>query len=91
MLYSLCMKFQAELVNFQDQLEHRVHCETFSSRQNSEVQPSVTKHEKLKMHLNDLITTFRTNFICKQRKYNYLYATKHETLLVMSIIDSFYA
>ena len=27
--------------------------------------------------------------MCKQCKYNYLYATKHETLLIMSIIDSF--
>ena len=48
MSYSLCMKFQAELVNFQDQLENRVLCKTFSSRQNSEVQPSVTTHEELK-------------------------------------------
>ena len=43
MLYSLCMKFQAELVNFQDQLENRVLCKAFSSRLNSEVQPSVIK------------------------------------------------
>ena len=43
MLYSLCMKFQAELVNFQDQLENRVLCKTFLSRRNSEVQPSVTQ------------------------------------------------
>ena len=56
MLYSLCMKFQAELVNFQDQLENRVLRKTFSSRQNSEVQPSVTTHEDLKMYSNDLIT-----------------------------------
>ena len=48
MLYSLCMKFQAELVNFQDQLENRVLCKTFSFRQNSEVHPSVTTHEELK-------------------------------------------
>ena len=48
LLYSLCMKFQAELVNFQDQLENRVLCKTFSSRQNSEVHPSVTTHEELK-------------------------------------------
>ena len=48
MLYSLCMKFQAELVNFQDQLENRVLCKTFLSRQNSEVHPSVTTHEELK-------------------------------------------
>ena len=48
MLYSLCMKFQAELVNFQDQLENRVLCKTFPSRQNSEVHPSVTTHEELK-------------------------------------------
>ena len=41
MLYSLCMKFQ-------DQLENRILCETFSSRQNSEVHPSVTTHEELK-------------------------------------------
>ena len=54
MLYSLCMKFQAELVNFQDQLENCVLCKTFPSRQNSEVQPSVTKHEEFKMHLNDI-------------------------------------
>ena len=47
MLYSFCMKIQAELVNFQDQLENRVLCKTFSSRQNSEVQPGVTKHEGL--------------------------------------------
>ena len=40
MLYSLCMKFQ-------DQLENRVLCKTFSSRQNSEVHPSVTTHEEL--------------------------------------------
>ena len=32
MLYSLCMKFQVELVNFQDQLENRVLCKTFPSR-----------------------------------------------------------
>ena len=49
MLYSLCMKFQAELVNFQDQLENRVLCKTFSSRQNSEVHPSVTTYEELKV------------------------------------------
>ena len=48
MLYSLCMKFQAELVNFQDQLETRVLCKTFSSRQNSEVQPSVTMHDSVR-------------------------------------------
>ena len=48
MLYSLCMKFQAELVNFQDQLENRVLCKTFPSRQNSEVHPSVTTHEEIK-------------------------------------------
>ena len=48
MLYSLCMKFQAELVNFQDQLENRVLCKTFPSRQNSEVHPSVTTNEELK-------------------------------------------
>ena len=48
MLYSLCMKFQAELVNFQDQLEIRALCKTSSSRQNSEVHPSVTTHEELK-------------------------------------------
>ena len=41
MLYSLCMKFQ-------DQLENRVLCKTFSSRQNSEVHPSITTHEELK-------------------------------------------
>ena len=89
MLYSLCMKFQAELVNFQDQLENRVLCKTFSSRQNSEVQPSVTTHEDLKMYLNDIITKHFASILCKQCKYKYLYATKHETLLVMSIIDSF--
>ena len=48
MLYSLCMKFQAELVNFQDQLENRVLCKTFPTRQNSEVYPSMTTHEELK-------------------------------------------
>ena len=48
MLCSVCMKFQAELVNFQDQLENRVLCKTFSSRQNSKVQSSVTKQEELK-------------------------------------------
>ena len=48
MLYSLCMKFQGELVYFQDQLEISVVCKTFSSRQNSEVQPSVTRIEELK-------------------------------------------
>ena len=47
MSYSLCMKFQAELVNFQDQLENRVLCKTFSTRPNSKVQPSVTTHEEL--------------------------------------------
>ena len=62
MLYSFCMKIQAELVNFQDQLENRVLCKTFSSRQNSEVQPGVTKHEGLKMHLNDIITNISHQF-----------------------------
>ena len=42
MLHYLCMKLQAEGVHFQGQLENRVLCKTFSSRQNSEVQPSVT-------------------------------------------------
>ena len=56
------MKFQAELVNFQDQLENRVLCKTFSSRQNSEFQPGVTKHEELKMHLNDIITNISHQF-----------------------------
>ena len=85
------MKFQAELVNFKDQLENRVLCKTFSSRQNSEIQPSVTTHEDLKMYLNDIITKHFASIFCKQCKYNYLYATKHETPLVMSIIDSFCA
>ena len=62
MLYSLCMKFQAELVNCQDQLENRVLRKTFSSRQNSEVQPSVTTHEDLKMYLNDIITNISHQF-----------------------------
>ena len=62
MLYFLCMKFQAELVNFQDQLENRVLCKTFSSRQNSEVEPSVTTHEDLKMYLNDIITNILHQF-----------------------------
>ena len=56
------MKFQAELVNFQDQLENRVLCKTFPSRQNLEVQPSVTKHEQLKIHLNDIITNISHQF-----------------------------
>ena len=64
MLYSLCMKFQAELVNFQDQLENRVLCKTFPSRQNSEVQPSVTKHEEFKMHLNNIITNISQPISC---------------------------
>ena len=42
------MKFQAELVNFQDHFENCVLRKTFSSRQNSKVQPSVTKIEELK-------------------------------------------
>ena len=62
MLHSLCTKFQAELVKFQDQLENRVLCKTFSSRQYSEIQPGVTKHEKLKMHLNDIITNISHQF-----------------------------
>ena len=63
MLYSLCMKFQAELVNFQDQLENRVLCKTFLSRQNSEVHPSVTTHEELKkMYLNYIITNISHQF-----------------------------
>ena len=62
MLYSLCMKFQAELVNFQDQLENRVLCKTFPSRQNSEVHPSVTTHEELKNVLNDIITNIWHQF-----------------------------
>ena len=62
MLYSLCMKFQAELVNFQDQLEDRVLCKTLPSRQNSEVQPSGTKHEEFKMQLNDIITNISHQF-----------------------------
>ena len=48
MLYSLCMKFQAELVNFKINLNIVFCVKTFSSRQNSEVQPSVTTHEVLK-------------------------------------------
>ena len=75
-----------ELVNFQDL--------KISSRQNSEVQPSVTKHKKLKMHLNDIINYNITN-ISHQFHVNNVnmlfYATKHETLLVMSINDSFCA
>ena len=62
MLYSLCMKFQAELVNLQDQLENRVLCKTFSSRQNSEVQPSMTTHEALKIYLNYIITNILHQF-----------------------------
>ena len=62
MLYSLCMKFQAELVKFQDQLENLVLCKTFSSRQNSEVQPSVTTHKELKMYLNEIITNISHQF-----------------------------
>ena len=83
------MKFQAELVNFQDQLENRVLCKTLPSRLNSEVQPSVTKHEEFKMHLIDIITNiYFAPISCKQCKYNYFYVAKHETLLVMAIIDS---
>ena len=55
MLYSLCMKFQ-------DQLENRVLCKTFSSRRNSEVHPSVTTHEELKMYLDDIITNISHQF-----------------------------
>ena len=62
MLYSLCMKFQAELVNLQDQLENRVLCKTFSSRQNSEVQPSMTTHEALKIYFNYIITNILHQF-----------------------------
>ena len=62
MLYSLCMQFQAELVDFQDQFENRVLCKTFLSRQNSEVQPSVTKHKQIKMLLNDVITNISHQF-----------------------------
>ena len=61
-MYSLCMKFQAELANFQDRLENRVLCKTFPSRQNSKVQPSETKHEEFKMHLNDIITNSLHHF-----------------------------
>ena len=56
------MKFQAELVNIQDQLGHRVLCKTFSSRQNSEVHPSVTRMKNLKMYLNDIITNISHQF-----------------------------
>ena len=47
-LYFLCMKFQTELVNVQEQLENRVLCKTFLSRWNSDVQPSVTNLKTLK-------------------------------------------
>ena len=57
------MKFQAELVNFQDQLENGVLCKTFPSRQNSEVHPSVTTHEELKnVFFDDIITNISHQF-----------------------------
>ena len=83
------MKFQAELVDFQDQLENRVLCKTFSSRQNSEVQPSVTKIEELKNTFECHNYLLFAQILCKQCKYNY--ANKHETPLVISITDSFCA
>ena len=58
------MKFQAELVNFKVQLENRVLCKIFSSRQNSKA--SSTKRDQLKnlkMHSSDKLLTFRTNFM----------------------------
>ena len=66
------MKFQAELVNFQDQLENRVLCKTFPSRQISEVQPTVTTHEDLKMYLNDIITNISHQF-CVNRLNTIIY------------------
>ena len=50
------MKFQAELVNFQDQLENRVLYKTFSSRLNSDVQPSVNQLKNFKMRSSDIFT-----------------------------------
>ena len=85
------MKFQAELVNFQDQLENRVLCKTFSSRQNSDVQPSVTRIGELKNTFERYNYLLFAPILCKQYLFTYFYANNHETPLAISVIGSCYA
>ena len=49
------MKIQAELENFQDQLENSVLCKTFLFYLSSTKRDQL---KNLKMHLNDTITNF---------------------------------
>ena len=57
--YAQCSKIMPHKFS---RFENRVLCKTFSSRQNSEVQPSVTEHKDLKMYLNDIITNISHQF-----------------------------
>ena len=79
------MKFQVELEFFKINL-NIVFCVThFIS---PKLQPCVSN---LKMHLNDIITNILHQFHANSVNTIISMQTKHETLLVISIIDSFCA
>ena len=74
--------------NFQDQLENRVLCKTFH------LVWTPTKRDQLKnlkMHSNDIITNILHQFHANSVNTIISMHTKHEILLVISIIDSFCA
>ena len=74
--------------NFQDQLENRVLCKTFYLVWTATKRAQL---KNLKMHLNDIITNILHQFHANSVNTIISMQTKHETLLVISIIDSFCA
>ena len=81
------MKFQDWTRNFQDQLENRVLCKTFHLVWT----PTKRDQLNLKMHSNDKINNILHQFHANCVNTIISMQTKHETLLVISIIDSFCA
>ena len=82
------MKFLVELEIFKINLKIVFCVKHFIS---SELQPSGDQLKNLKMHLNDIITKILHQFHANSINTIISMQTKHETLLVISIIDSFCA
>ena len=74
--------------NFQDQLENRVLCKTFHLVWTATKRAQL---KNLKMHSNDIITNILHQFHANSVNTIISMQTRHETLLVISIIDSFCA
>ena len=82
------MKFLVELEIFKINLKIVFCVKHFIS---SELQPSCDQLKNLKIHSNDIITNILHQFHANSVNTIISMQTKHETLLVISIIDSFCA